>query len=59
MQPTPQPTDEPRDDLREFLLAVRQSLLLIVSWIDKRYKVGRWAESGSASQGNTPTRQRS
>lgn len=29
------------DDLREFLLVLRQGLLLIVAWIEKRYGLKR------------------
>jgi len=29
------------DDLREFLLVLRQGLLLIVSWIERRYGLKR------------------
>jgi hypothetical protein len=30
-----------KDELREFLIVLRQGLLLIVSWIEKRYELKR------------------
>jgi hypothetical protein len=32
---------EHNDDLREFLLVVRQALLMIVRWIEKRYNLSK------------------
>jgi hypothetical protein len=30
-----------RDDLRDFLVVLRQALLMIVAWIEKRYSLKR------------------
>lgn len=35
----PQPA--PPDEMREFMLMLRQALLLIVSWIERRYGLER------------------
>jgi len=38
MTTTPQPQP---DELREFLLVLRQALLVVVCWIEKRYDLRR------------------
>lgn len=30
----------PNDDLREFLLVFRRSMLMLIGWIEKRYRLG-------------------
>jgi len=32
---------ESRDDLREFMLVLRQALLMVVRWIERRYGLAR------------------
>jgi len=38
MTTTPQPQP---DELREFMLVLRQALLMVVSWIERKYGLGR------------------
>lgn len=35
-EPATQPTN---DELREFMLVIRQALLLVVGWIERRYNL--------------------
>jgi hypothetical protein len=37
-QPTPQP-----DEMREFMIVIRQALLMVVAWIERRYGLTRKA----------------
>jgi hypothetical protein len=39
--PAPQSKPRERDDLREFMIVVRQALLIIVGWIERRYGLQR------------------
>lgn len=39
------------DDLRQFMIVVRQALLLIVSWIERHYNLKRSKINASASDG--------
>lgn len=42
------------DDLRQFMLVLRQALLTIVAWIEKRYGLRRSSSSINASASNGP-----
>lgn len=35
------PQSVPPDEMREFMLMLRQALLMIVAWIERRYQVER------------------
>lgn len=35
------PTTTPPDEMREFMLMLRQALLMIVAWIERRYRLER------------------
>lgn len=37
---TPPATTQP-DELREFMLVLRQALLMVVAWIERRYGLAR------------------
>lgn len=37
---TTPPTTQP-DEMREFMLMLRQALLMIVAWIERRYRLER------------------
>jgi hypothetical protein len=41
LNPAPQPKAKERDDMREFMIVVRQALLVIVSYIERRYGLQR------------------
>jgi hypothetical protein len=44
LNPAPQPRTKEHDELREFMIVLRQGLLLIVTWIERRYGLERKRE---------------
>lgn len=40
-RPPPVEPATPPDELREFMLVLRQALLMIVAWIERRYHLSR------------------
>lgn len=43
---TTAPATAEADEMKAFLLVVRQALLLVVRWIERKYHVGAYKEQG-------------